>query len=285
MTAGWIKIYQTIQQHWIWEQPRFLKWWIDILMLAEWRDTSKRNVCNHLCVIKRGQLVASVRFLRDRWQYKDDNGKTVKPTERTILKFLQMLEADEMIKIDCEILPKRTTLITVCNYNEYQVINTTPDNGLDNGDENGGDNAPDNGDDNKYEEYKNKRNLEKKDKSENSDFSKLEQEFEDFRKAYPGRKRGHDTEFQAFKRKHKNWTEIVPLLMPALQRLIEHNEKAQAAGQWTASYANLSTWLYQARWEEELPEVVSSAHTVSQPQTTAAPTNYDEEVDAFKSKN
>lgn len=284
MTAGWIKIYQTIQQHWIWEQPRFLKWWIDILMLAEWRDTSKRNVCNHLCVIKRGQLVASVRFLRDRWQYKDDNGKTVKPTERTILKFLQMLEADEMIKIDCEILPKRTTLITVCNYNEYQVINATPDNGLDNGDENGGDNAPDNGDDNKYE-YKNKRNLEKKDKSEKSDFSKLEQEFEDFRKAYPGRKRGHDTEFQAFKRKHKNWTEIVPLLMPALQRLIEHNEKAQAAGQWTASYANLSTWLYQARWEEELPEVVSSTHTVSQPQTAAAPTNYDEEVDAFKSKN
>lgn len=119
-------------------------------------------------------------------------------------------------------------------------------------------------------------------------YSELEKQFEEFRKAYPGRKRGHNTELAAFKRKYKNWTEIVPLLMPALQRLIEYNKAANAAGQWTASFANLSTWLFQARWEEEMPEITSKnaavqpALTQSQPLTAS---DYEEDDEAFHSKN
>lgn len=127
----------------------------------------------------------------------------------------------------------------------------------------------------------------KENKKEVCEYSELEQQFEEFRKAYPGRKRGHDTELDAFKRKFKNWAEIIPLLMPALQRLIAYNEATKAAGQWAASYANLSTWLFQARWEEELPEVVATAHNQekqSQPKR-ASPADYDEEEDAFISKN
>lgn len=127
---------------------------------------------------------------------------------------------------------------------------------------------------------------EEKENCENSHFSKLEEAFEAFRRAYPGRKRGHDTEFDAFKRKHKNWTKIVPLLMPALQRLIEYNKAAEAAGQWKPNYANLSTWLYQARWEEELPEITSKQpkqQCEEQPQTTVC--DYEEEDAAFISKN
>ena len=273
MTAGWIKIYQTIQQHWIWEQPRYLKWWLDMLMLAEWRDASKQNVCNNLCVIKRGQLVASVRYLRDRWQYKNDDGKTVKPTERTIIRFLQMLEAENMIKIDCETLPKRTTLITICNYNEYQFNSVVCDNG------------GDNGGDNEYKEYKNIRNIDNKEHCENENFSKLEKQFEEFRKAYPGRKRGLKTELDAFKRKYKNWSAIVPLLMPALQRLLTYNEAAQSQGEWTPRYANLSTWLYQARWEDELPTIKTAQAQTQSQQAAPSSDDYDEEVDAFKSKN
>ena len=90
--GGWIKIYQTIREHWIWNDPRKLKWWIDLLMLAEWRD-SKRLVGSDLVTIKRGQLIASVHYLRERWAYKDDNGVQRKPSEHTILKFLSLLEA------------------------------------------------------------------------------------------------------------------------------------------------------------------------------------------------
>lgn len=114
--------------------------------------------------------------------------------------------------------------------------------------------------------------------------SELEQLFEEFRKAYPGRKRGHETEFEAFKRKYKNWQEIVPLLMPALQRLMQYNEEAAAQGKWTASIANLSTWLFQARWEEELPELTKATNDSTAPKASA-PTDddYDEDCDAFKS--
>lgn len=132
----------------------------------------------------------------------------------------------------------------------------------------------------------NDNDIEEKENCENSHFSRLEEVFEVFRKAYPGRKRGHDTEFDAFKRKHKNWTKIVPLLMPALQRLIEYNKAAEAAGQWKPSYANLSTWLYQSRWEEELPEIVVAKPKQTEEQQQKSVVNYDDNDDAdFISKN
>ena len=129
------------------------------------------------------------------------------------------------------------------------------------------------------------KDIEEKENCENEHFSKLEEAFEVFRKAYPGRKRGHDTEFDAFKRKHKNWTKIVPLLMPALQRLIEYNKAAETAGQWKPSYANLSTWLYQSRWEDELPEIASPQKKTEEPEQKTV-VDYDADDDAdFISKN
>lgn len=129
--------------------------------------------------------------------------------------------------------------------------------------------------------------IKEKKKKEICLYSELEQQFEDFRKAYPGRKRGHDTELDAFKRKYKNWAEIVPLLMPALQRLIEFNKAASAAGQWTASFANLSTWLFQARWEEELPEITSknAAQSSIEQSKSLTASDYEEDDEAFHSKN
>ena len=88
----------------------------------------------------------------------------------------------------------------------------------------------------------------------------LEQQFEEFRKAYKGRKRGHKEEFENFKKKNQNWREIVPLLMPALQRLEEYNIAAEAAGKWVPQWANLQTWINQRRWTEELPTVSSPAN-------------------------
>ena len=122
MMGGWIKIYQTIREHWIWNDPRKLKWWIDLLMLAEWRD-SKRLVGSDLVTIKRGQLIASAHYLRERWAYKDDNGVQRKPSEHTILKFLSLLEADQMIS-RAKHPATRATMITIVNYDDYQQNST-----------------------------------------------------------------------------------------------------------------------------------------------------------------
>lgn len=89
--------------------------------------------------------------------------------------------------------------------------------------------------------------------------SQLEQEFEEFRKAYRGRKRGHKEEFENFKKKNPDWREIIPLLLPALQRLEEYNKAEQAAGRWVSQWPHLQTWLNQRRWTEELPEISTPA--------------------------
>ncbi len=102
----------------------------------------------------------------------------------------------------------------------------------------------------------------------------LEQQFEEFRKAYKGRKRGYKEEFENFKKKNPNWREIVPLLMPALQRLEEYNTAAVAAGKWVPQWPHLQTWLNQKRWTEELPAITTPA-SPTQPQAPKPPTGND----------
>nr|DAL02865.1 MAG TPA: putative replisome organizer protein [Caudoviricetes sp.] len=86
--------------------------------------------------------------------------------------------------------------------------------------------------------------------------TELERMFDDFRRMYPGTKRGFKTEFDNFKRKNpKHWREIIPQLTPALQRLMDWHERARAAGQFVPNYKNLATWLNQQCWTEELPEI------------------------------
>ena len=104
--------------------------------------------------------------------------------------------------------------------------------------------------------------------------SELEQQFEEFRKAYKGRKRGHKEEFENFKKKNTDWCEIVPLLMPALHRLEEYNAAAVAAGKWVPQWATLQTWINQRRWTEELPAVASPT-SPQQAQVATPPTGDD----------
>lgn len=64
------------------------------------------------------------------------------------------------------------------------------------------------------------------------------------------------------------------------------NKAAESVGQWKPSYANLSTWLYQSRWEEELPEIVVAKPKQIEEQQQKSVVNYDDNDDAdFISKN
>lgn len=79
--------------------------------------------------------------------------------------------------------------------------------------------------------------------------------FDIFRKQYPGTKRGLETEYSNFKKKHKDYRACVYLLLPALRKLIKWRESKKASGQFVPEYANLSTWINQRRWEAELEPV------------------------------
>lgn len=74
--------------------------------------------------------------------------------------------------------------------------------------------------------------------------------FEDFRKRYGGIKKGASTEFKTFK-KHKDWKESMPLLLPALEKEISARETARVKKEFFPAWKNLQTWLNQRCWEQE----------------------------------
>ena len=92
-----------------------------MLFMAAYEDAS-RNILTKLVNIKRGQIIASNRWLRDRWQYIGDKGDIRTPSPATIQNFLKMLENDGMIECATKELPNRITLITILNYDKYQAI-------------------------------------------------------------------------------------------------------------------------------------------------------------------
>jgi len=90
-----------------------------------------------------------------------------------------------------------------------------------------------------------KKKKEKKEKEKEKDI------FENFRKKYPGSKRGLDTEFEDFKRKHVDWREVVLILEKALDNQIVYRRYCEERGDFVPCWKNLKTWLNQRCWEEE----------------------------------
>jgi len=78
----------------------------------------------------------------------------------------------------------------------------------------------------------------------------FEAKFEAFRKFYPGTKRGLATELKNFI-KHPDHKEVIDILIPAIEKMMEWRKKAAAASQFVPQHANLQTWINQRRWEVE----------------------------------
>lgn len=79
--------------------------------------------------------------------------------------------------------------------------------------------------------------------------------FEEFRRLYPGSKRGARVEFEYFKSTVPEWRSVLPLLLPAAQRLIDWTLAARAAGQFAPGYKSLREWIRLECWTEEFPEI------------------------------
>jgi len=75
-------------------------------------------------------------------------------------------------------------------------------------------------------------------------------EFEKFRKLYPGVKRGLNTELDCFQKKHKDWKQVVPLLIPALKDQINRRRIDTYANRFVPPWKHLKTWIYNRCWEE-----------------------------------
>jgi len=104
--GGWIKLYRDIKDHWIWEKDNRFKWWIDILLTVNHKDT-KILIGNKLIECKRGQSVMSLETWAKRWNV----------TKKTVKDFFELLQKDSMLVHENLQI---STRITVCNYDRYQ---------------------------------------------------------------------------------------------------------------------------------------------------------------------
>jgi DNA replication protein DnaD len=104
--SGWIAVYRSIREHWIWTDPERLKWWLDILL--EVNHKPKQALLNNsLYTVKRGQSIKSMVTWAERWGI----------SRNRVRSFFQMLEKANMITFQSD---SRTTILTVKNYDTYQ---------------------------------------------------------------------------------------------------------------------------------------------------------------------
>ena len=108
--SGWISIYRKIQEHWIWQDEKYLKWWLTVILNVN-HEPKKFPVGNEVLVCNPGQSFRSI----EQWT------AMFLCSKKTTVKFFEMLKNDDMIH--CEIVGKgnrRKHLLTVVNWDEYQ---------------------------------------------------------------------------------------------------------------------------------------------------------------------
>ena len=84
---GWISLYRSIKDHWVWSDPVKLKWWLTVLFEVNHTE-SKVAIGYNLVDCKRGQSTKSLRT----W------GNEFGCGTKAVTKFFDMLEKDGMIK-------------------------------------------------------------------------------------------------------------------------------------------------------------------------------------------
>lgn len=113
---GWISIHRQLQEHWIWKSKEpFDKRsaWIDLLLMAN-HKAEKIEFDNAIIEVERGQRITSLKYLSDRWNW----------SRHKVSDFLNRLEQDKML---VQVRDNKKTLISIENYDKYQVVKTNKD--------------------------------------------------------------------------------------------------------------------------------------------------------------
>jgi hypothetical protein len=106
--SGWIKLHRQIRNHWVFKNANYFKAWVVIISEVNHQST-KVIIEGELIECKRGQSINSlstwVSILGKDW------------TIQKLRTFLKLLEKDGMINTEGL---RKTTRLTVCNYDSYQ---------------------------------------------------------------------------------------------------------------------------------------------------------------------
>ena len=115
MDNSFIKLYRKIQDNWIWDNPLYLKCWIDMLMRASIKPSSML-LNNQIIEVNRGEIVFSQRNFAKRNNMSRQQLRT----------FLNKLEKSKMIRSKSN--PDVTHLILVgySTYNDSKLTQSQP---------------------------------------------------------------------------------------------------------------------------------------------------------------
>src|SRR5690554_3960329 len=83
---GWIKIQRNILNHWIWQDEKYFRWWMTILLNVN-HKAKKFPVNSELYVCNPGESFRSI----EEWR------QLFKCSKPTVHKFFKLLENDKMI--------------------------------------------------------------------------------------------------------------------------------------------------------------------------------------------
>lgn len=106
-SKGFIKLYRSLQDHWVWNAESFSKGqaWVDLLLSVN-HETKKIMINGRLIVIKAGQMWTSYDKLATRWRWSKDK----------VARFAKTLQLDGMIYADAT---PNGTLLTLVNYSDF----------------------------------------------------------------------------------------------------------------------------------------------------------------------
>jgi hypothetical protein len=113
MSKGFIPIRRSLFDHFLFKEKReFSRFeaWLDLIQIATFQDENVQMVKGKAITCTKGQVVASVRYLQDRWGWN---------SLKKVLGFLELLRSQNMLLIDCEFGVNR---ITLTNYEKYNVL-------------------------------------------------------------------------------------------------------------------------------------------------------------------
>ena len=110
VNKGWISLYRSIQDHWLWQEKPFSKAqaWLDLLLSANHKE-AKILMDNTLIKLEKGSFFTSELKLADRWGW----------SKKKVRNFLELLSNDNMIVKEST---KKGTKLSVVNYNVYQTL-------------------------------------------------------------------------------------------------------------------------------------------------------------------
>lgn len=106
-TEGFICISRGIVAHWIWSNPVLFQRWVWMILSANY-DDREVSFCYHRIMLHRGQLAVNLSYLSKIWHV----------SSQATHKFLVKLEDSGMVT---RTVDDKVIVITICNYDRYQL--------------------------------------------------------------------------------------------------------------------------------------------------------------------